>query len=325
MPNSYFPATHSLLSASALLSYAQEHYEMGRALECHLLDRGWNDTYLIRASSGNYIVRVYRTGWRSLSDILYELDMLLHLHGKDVPVSSPLAMKEGSLVSTVNTLEGPRQVVLFTFAEGERPRWPRDETYSRAYGQAVARVHSALDDFTSPHTRFGLDLDHLLENPLRTILPLLSDRPEDQAYLLDLVTVIKQRLDDLPRGELEWGACHGDFHGGNARIRRDLQVIFFDFDCCGPGWRAYDLAVFRLTRALKQEEKLWEDFLAGYLQQRTLCTLDLEAVPFFMTIRQIWRLGMHTSNAAYWGSDFLNKRYFDSNMQLLRELGEACA
>jgi len=220
MPNSYFPATHSLLSASALLSYAQEHYEMGRALECHLLDRGWNDTYLIRASSGNYIVRVYRTGWRSLSDILYELDMLLHLHGKDVPVSSPLAMKEGSLVSTVNTLEGPRQVVLFTFAEGERPRWPRDETYSRAYGQAVARVHSALDDFTSPHTRFGLDLDHLLENPLRTILPLLSDRPEDQAYLLDLVTVIKQRLDDLPRGELEWGACHGDFHGGNARIRR---------------------------------------------------------------------------------------------------------
>ncbi len=325
MPNSYFPATHSLLSASALLTYAQEHYEIGNAIECHLLDRGLNDTYLIPTSSGKYIVRVYRMGWRSLSDILYELEMLLHLRGKDVPVSSPLTMKDGSLVSTLNTLEGPRQVVLFTFAEGERPRWPRDEMYSRAYGQAVARVHNALDDFTSQHTRFRLDLDHLLESPLRTILPLLEDRPEDQAYLLHLVAVIKKRMDDLPRGELEWGACHGDFHGGNARITRDLQVIFFDFDCCGPGWRAYDIAVFRLTRALRQEEKLWEDFLAGYMQQRTLRTLDLGAVPLFMAMRQIWRLGVHTSNAPHWGYDFLNKRYFDSNMKFLRELGEAFA
>jgi Ser/Thr protein kinase RdoA (MazF antagonist) len=316
---------HSLLSASALLSYAQEYYEIGNALECHLLDRGLNDTYLIRTSSGSYIVRVYRMGWRSLSDILYELDMLLHRQNKRVPVSSPLAMKDGSMVSTVKSLEGPRQVVLFTFAAGERPRWPRDDTYSRAYGQAVAHVHNALDDFTSQHTRFRLDLDHLLESPLRTILPLLEDRPEDQTYLLHLVTVIKQRLDALPQGELEWEAYHGDFHGGNARITPDLQVIFFDFDCCGSGWRAYDLAVFHWARAVNHDEQLWEDYLTGYRQQRAIPALDLEAVSLFMAVRQIWRLGVNTSNAPHWGYDFLNKRYFESTLKLLRELADAFA
>ncbi len=32
---------------------------------------------------------------------------------------------------------------------------------------------------------------------------------------------------------------------------------------------------------------------------------------------------MHTSNAPYWGYDFLNKRYFDKNMNFLREFGDA--
>jgi len=323
MSNSYFPAIHSTLTPGALLAYTQELYHIGDAIECQLLNLGLNDTYLLRTSSGKYVLRVYRMGWRSLSDILYELDMLLHLHRKGAPVSYPLLMKNGNLFSTLKTLEGPRQVVLFTFTEGERPRWPRDETYSRAYGQGVALVHNALDDFTSSHTRFRLDLDHLLDSPLRTTLPLLEDRPEDRAYLLYIVNVIKKQLDDLPVSELEWGACHGDFHGGNARVTKDMQVVFFDFDCCGPGWRAYDIAVFRWARALNQEEKVWEDFLAGYMQHRIIRAPDLAAVPLFVAMRQIWVLGVHTSNAPHWGYDFLNRRYFDKNMQFLRELGDA--
>ncbi|HEU0003372.1 MAG TPA: phosphotransferase [Ktedonobacteraceae bacterium] len=319
MSHPYFPVSHSILSANALLTYAQERYDIGDAIECQLLNLGLNDTYFLQTSTGKYILRVYRKDWRTFSDILYELDMLLHLHRKRVPISYPLVMKDGNLFSTLNTLEGPRQVVLFPFAEGELPRWPRDETYSLAYGQGVAFVHNALDDFTTPHTRFRLDLDHLLERPLRTILPLLEDRPEDRAYLLHIVDVIKKQIADLPLGELEWGACHGDFHGGNAHITGDLQVVFFDFDCCGPGWRAYDIAVFRWARALnQQDETLWEAFLRGYRQQRTIQAVDLAAVPLFVAIRQIWLLGLHTSNAPDWGYGFLNKHYFDSNMQFLK-------
>jgi Ser/Thr protein kinase RdoA (MazF antagonist) len=320
MRNTYFPVTHSILSASALLSYVQERYEIGDAIECQFLNYGLNDTYLLRTSSSKYILRVYRMRWRSLSDILYELDMLLHLHRKSVPVSFPLLMRDGSLFSTLNALEGPRQAVLFSYAEGELPAWPGDEAYSLAYGRAVAQVHKALDDFSSQHARFHLDLDHLLDRPLRTTLPLLEGRSEDQAYLLRVVNVVKERVASLPVGELEWGACHGDFHGGNAHITKDQQVTFFDFDCCGPGWRAYDLAVFRWARALNpQDGKLWEAFLEGYMQRRTMQPVDLAAVPLFVAIRHIWLLGLHSSNAPDWGYSYLNKFYFDSTMKFLRE------
>lgn len=325
MQDTYFPATHSILSASALLAYAQERYDIGDAIECKFFNYGLNDTYLLRTSTGKYILRVYRTDWRSLSDILYELDMLLHLHRKGVPVSFPLTMRDGSLISKLNTQEGPRQVVLFTYAEGKPPPAPgsRDETYeafSLSYGRAVAQIHNALDDFSSPHIRFKLDLDHLLDRPTQTILPMLADRPEDQAYLLHVVDSLKEQVARLPVSELECGACHGDFHGGNAHITNDGQVTFFDFDCCGPGWRAYDIAVFRWSRIFnQQDEKLWEAFLEGYTQQRTLQSVDLTAVPLFVAGRQIWLMGLHTSNASDWGYSFLDDRYFDESMNILRE------
>jgi Ser/Thr protein kinase RdoA (MazF antagonist) len=100
---SYFPVTHSTLSAEALLAYAQQHYDIGKLDECLLLNPGLNDTYLLRGAGQRYILRVYRAGWRTLADILYEMDMLLHLHHKGAPVAYPLPMKDGYLVSMLNS------------------------------------------------------------------------------------------------------------------------------------------------------------------------------------------------------------------------------
>lgn len=65
MRNTYFPITHSILSTGALLSYVQERYDIGDASECKFFNLGLNDTYLLRTSTGKYILRVYRVGWRS--------------------------------------------------------------------------------------------------------------------------------------------------------------------------------------------------------------------------------------------------------------------
>jgi Ser/Thr protein kinase RdoA (MazF antagonist) len=261
-------------------------------------------------------------GWRSLSDILYELDLLLHLHRKNVPVSFPLTMRDGSLLSTLNALEGPRQAVLFTYAEGKLTPRSNDETYetySLRYGRAVAQIHNALDDFSSQHARFSLDLDHLLDRPMQTILPLLAERPEDQEYLLRVVDSLKEQVARLPVSELEWGVCHGDSHGGNAHVTEE-QLTFFDFDCCGPGWRAYDVAVFHWAGIFgHRDEKLWEAFLAGYMQHRTLKAVDIAAVPVFAAIRQIWLQGLHTANAPDWGYSMLDDTYFDESMNILRK------
>ena len=58
------------------------------------------------------------------------------------------------------------------------------------------------------------------------------------------------------------------------------------------------------------------------MQHRTLKAVDLEAVPVFVAIRQIWLWGLHTEGAPDWGYSMLNDRYFDESMKILRECVE---
>jgi Ser/Thr protein kinase RdoA (MazF antagonist) len=79
-----FPVTHSTLSQNALLTEVVPLYLGQAANNCRLLVRGMNDTYLVQSRQGQYILRVYRYGWRTPSDIQHELELLLYLHHRGV-------------------------------------------------------------------------------------------------------------------------------------------------------------------------------------------------------------------------------------------------
>src|SRR5258705_213100 len=117
----YFPVTHSTLAINALMTDVLPDYDIGIPLECRLLHLGLNDTYLVKTLDGQYILRVYREGWRSVSEILYELDVLLFLQRENHAVSVPLSRKDGSLIHPVTAPEAIRYVVLFTYAPGKEP------------------------------------------------------------------------------------------------------------------------------------------------------------------------------------------------------------
>jgi Ser/Thr protein kinase RdoA (MazF antagonist) len=318
--STYFPATYSTLSTQALLTELLPDYDIDTPVECEFLHRGLNDTYLIKTSrQAKYILRVYRLGWRSLSEILYELAVLTHLNQQNIPVSIPLARKDGNFIRTLAAPEGERYTVLFTCAPGKNFSYEETEE-AFFYGQAAARIHNAMDTFTSEHQRFALDLDHLIDLPLQAIAPRLVHRPEDWDYLQTLGCLLRQRIAAFPPDALEQGFCHGDFHGWNAKITEDKIITFFDFDCCGVGWRAYELAVFRWSARLGEKENdHWEPFLQGYQTERALNEIDLQAVPLFIGIRHIWLLGLHTGNGHHWGYDWMNDRYFDRAMKFFRQ------
>jgi Ser/Thr protein kinase RdoA (MazF antagonist) len=315
---SHFPVTHSILSTAALMADVLPDYDIGTAIECRLLDRSVNDTYFVKTTDDRYILRVYRARWRTLSEIGYELDALTHIAQRGISLSTPITRKDGRLIRTLHAPEGERQAVLFTYAKGDD--LTHAEEQSELYGHVVADIHTATDNFASPHQRFTLDGAHLLDQPLRAIQPFLAHRPEDWAYLQALADRVRERLERLQRAQLDFGFCHGDFHGGNAHIDEHNVITCFDFDCCGAGWRAYDIAVFRW--AAGREDTVWEAFLKGYRERRDLHVRDLAAVPWFVAARHIWLLGLHTGNAQDWGSGWLNDAYFDSGgmggLQFLR-------
>lgn len=317
--NSCFPVTRSTLSAKALFEEVLPDYDIGIPTECKFLNLGLNDTYIIKTTTDrNYIFRIYRLGWRTLSEILYELDVLAHLSRKHVPVSTPLPDKNGRFTRTLPAPEGTRHAVLFTYAPGKEPSF--EEAHAIHYGKAVANIHSAMHGFMSDHARFSLDLDYLIETPLKAIAPFLAHRTEDLDYLKKLGDTVHQQLALLPIEALDKGFCHGDIHSWNANMTNDGVVTFFDFDCCGPGWRAYDLAVFRWSaRHYGREHERWEPFLKGYQAERNLKDLDVNAVPLFIGIRHLWLMGVHAANADDLGFGWVKDSYFERGFKFLRD------
>lgn len=315
---------HSIFSARALAAVVLSAYPIGRVTDCRFLSLGVNDTYLVTANTDDrYILRLYRAGWRSPPEIAYELEVLRHLGMRGVAVAAPLACRTGRLIQTIAAPEGPRYAVLFAYAPGQAPSYrERPDQAAFRYGCAVARIHAATDDFRSTQPRFRLDLAHLLEEPLAALgrLPVL--RPTDRSRLKELTEQIRAALAQLPLNGLEQGFCHGDCHGGNAHTGATEELTFFDFDCCGPGWRAYDLAVFRWSSCLHskaKEQTLWPPFLSGYLSVRTLAPADLRAVPLFVGARQIWLMGLHAGGAPVWGYGSLDDAYFARALTFLEE------
>jgi len=76
-----------------------------------------------------------------------------------------------------------------------------------------------------------------------------------------------------------------------------FPVTLFDFDCCGVGWRAYDLAVFRwAARLRKMEAEQWPAFLRGCRETRTIREIDIQPIPYFVALRHVRLMSMHAAS-----------------------------
>ncbi|MFC4424900.1 phosphotransferase enzyme family protein [Deinococcus navajonensis] len=310
------PAAFSILDPVALATYLQEHYALEAPISCELLSFGVNDTYLLRTATEPMVYRLYRPGWRTAADVAWEIALLAHLQEQGVDVSVALPDQAGTHQHWLEVAEGPRLGALFTFAPGVTPRWAEAKS-AQSFGASVAALHDGMDSFEDPGGRFRLDLEHLIDSPLATVLPLLTGRPDDAAYLADLGARARERLNELALQGLSEGICHGDLHGGNVHVG-DRGWTHFDFDCGGVGWRAYDIAVFWWSQSLgKAPANLWNDFLNGYGRDR-LTSADHEALPWFVVARTLWLLGLHAGLRPRVGSASSGDHYWQHVLDFLR-------
>lgn len=319
---SFFPVSSSQLSTEAIVSDVLPHYGFGEKSICEFFSGGFNHTYRITNEDGVfYFLRAYRKNWRNLEDIEYELDVLNHLDKKKFPAAHPLLNQKGAYYYKVNAPEGIRYIAIFTLAPGSEISYKTNpEQVAEGYGHAVATMHNAVDDFQSPHPRFQLDLDYFTRQPLRYIEPFLVDRESDWKFVTNFTRKLRQQLMELPAEKLELGFCHGDLQGYHASVSPDGTLTFYDFDCGGFGFRAYDLAVFLWCCRLEDAvETRWNPFINAYRQTRAINDLDVRAVPLFVCARYLWHIGVHTQNAYDWGLDFLNPEYFEDHLQRLQK------
>lgn len=315
--NDFFPVSQSVFSTTALKAYVTNHYSLGSMADCRFLTSGLNHTYLLETKGAQkYIFRIYRVNWRTLEDIHCELEALLMMSKNGASVSTPIADTLGDFVQVFNAPEGKRYGVLFTYAPG-KPKFD-DESQAILYGKHAARVHHASHLFQSKHKRFALDLEYLITLPVASINSYLQKRPENVAYLKSLSNKLLSKLELLPLEKLEKGYCHGDFTFSNAHITDEGELTFIDFDFSGFGWRAYDLAVYKLALYFDDKTTFWPFFLEAYQSVRPLSELDISAIPLFVMVRQMWAIGLHTSIAHQWGEGYL-EGFVNKELERLRK------
>ena len=297
MSQASIPVIHSIPSGEALIASVLTNYPIPKPHSCHLYKRGFNDTYLVETEQERYILRVYRRGWRTKEEIDFELELLAFLHDRNQPVAYPIGREDCSFTTEVATPEGKRYAALFSYAPGRAVNEKLDGRQSQHLGEVLAIIHQILDNFNSSFSRPHLNNEYLLDRSMQAIAPLYKHRNNDINYLQKQIEQIKQQLEalELPNSAPAYGICVGDVHSGNAHFDEQNQATLFDFDQCGYGWRAFDIAKFmHIAITWKVDITVRNLFLEGYQAVRQLNAAELDSIPLFIKTAHIWVMGLGT-------------------------------
>jgi Ser/Thr protein kinase RdoA (MazF antagonist) len=316
---------HSVPSAAGIAALVTATYDLAPITECRLLQRGFNDSYVVRIETGErFILRlsISRHRLRAEADVAAETAFLTYLDAANVPVATAVPTKDGHLFTTSILPDGPRPTVLFHHAEGRAPDLdaPAD---ARAQAITLAQLHLAADSYPGRQDgRHRLYLDQLLHRPAQAIqaLDLGASRARDDLATLEMLLAdAVGRLDaDLTRTR-----CHGDVHSLNARIAEAGshagKAVFFDFDEGGFGYLAYDLAVHLWAQVSfgRRRHHMWHAFDAGYRSIRPLEPADEAAIPVFAAIRHIWLIGEWAAGTPRFGTEYMPTQWLENQLTFL--------
>ena len=305
----------SFVASDALASVIAKEYDLGGDVSCKLFSKlvrtQDNDHYLVTANGSSYVARVYQCGEpldRTESDYQFELAWLTFLKDKNMPVSYPIARKDGGFLGSVVAPEGLRYYALFTIAKGEAMSLNNMEQLFQ-YGIKMAQIHEVSNQFETEHKRFSMDLDYLLDDSIMRIQQSWGDdRAEELEILLTSAAEARIELEELlspDMGGNAWGVIGGDWHQGSVFFDGN-DPTFFNFDLCGHGWRAYDIATFLSNSALvRSDTDLAEAFFAGYYSVRQLAAEEHAAISPFLTVRRIWVMGTFAREDGIAGHTFI--------------------
>ncbi len=308
----------SFVAADTIAEIVGDEYDIGPLRSCKLFSKMLrtqdNDHYLVKNRAGEQkVIRVYQLGrhlQRSRSDYEFELDWLRFLYQRGLPVSYPIPRRDGALLGSIPAPEGERYYAMYSFARG-KPMSLTNEEQLYQCGVEMARIHLVSNEFQTSSARQPMDLAFLVDSPLERMRRFWDS---DQDYNLDLILTsaaeAKEEIEALLRNEEHtedsWGPIGGDFHSANTHFDEEGQLTFFNFDLCGPGWRAYDIAVFLLnTNLTHSDTSMSEAFFAGYYSQRQLSKNEHAAVAPFMTLRRVWLTAAFTMNEGLAGHTFI--------------------
>jgi Ser/Thr protein kinase RdoA (MazF antagonist) len=266
-----------------------------------------------------FVLRIHAPGEHSTKAIHEELQWLLAIQRDTfLIVPAPVPARDGSLVQEVLAPgeATPWQCVLFHWVSGDF----RDESLTKQdlqrVGMFMAQLHCHADQYVSqanPPARRAhfCDVDAWTK-PLPNAAAHFS--PDELAVFATAAQRVRTAVRELGEGREVFGFIHADLHQWNYLFHGE-EVRAIDFDDCGWGYYAYDIAV----TLSYLETTLQEAFLAGYRRVRPLPRSYAEYRDVFLMARILymvpWILGWPRSTRRSWGT-----RYLQQAVERLRRL-----
>jgi Ser/Thr protein kinase RdoA (MazF antagonist) len=200
-----------------------------------LLQHEDNAVYLVVAGSGQRLVlRVAATSGCSEAELRAEATWLTALRQGGLPVPEPVCAADGAAIVLVDGAP----CVLLRWLPGRA--WPRTGVSASQLalaGDLAARLHCHAERFWPPagFVRPVWDWPEILGQ--------LDGRlaGDDRRLVEDVGARLAGVLRRAGRERDAFGLIHSDLHRGNLLYHRG-RVAGIDFDDCGWGWFAYDLA-----------------------------------------------------------------------------------
>ena len=315
---------HSVFDGKYLIENILKKYLGCKIISCKLYKAGLNDTYLVEAELEQYILRVYRREWRNKQEIDFEFELLDFLQKNHQPVASPISLVNGVFTTEVGAPEGVRYAAVFRYAPGKAVNENINSIQSYKLGELLAKIHTVTNNFQSSFNRPELDGHYLLNWSIKNIKDLCNVVKIDVNDLEQEIEKIKQQLEkvELSLSSPEYGICMGDLHFGNAHFTADNQPTLFDFDQCGYGWHAFDIAKCLHSAIRKNiDEEVRLKFIEGYETVRKLSQTEILAIPIFIKAAHIWVMGIAASAAKdVLGYGSFDQKWLNTKLDILRTL-----
>lgn len=264
-----------------------------------------NDVFRIETDHRNYALKIYGSGRFTADEVRWEQQLAHELAHANVPVAAAVALTSGDSIGTLEAPEGQRPFALNEWVPGRKPQPPWSDSLYRSLGASLARLHAAADSFTSNYPRHSARRG---DEPAQ-VMAALRGNTDRKRLVQRSATAAHNELERLASQGLRWGIRHGDPTLDNIHVDGGGAVFLYDLDLAGPGWQVEDL-----TGALSTE--FADPFLEGYLSERPLADVDLEALAWLRILSHIDHLKFHlVDKPAAMGSSTLYEGWVDRGFE----------
>ncbi|MCB0685572.1 MAG: phosphotransferase [Saprospiraceae bacterium] len=307
---SNFPVIASILSEKNLGDFVKDRYNLNEKFQCKLHRTGVNHTYFISSQNNKYVIRVYCYGWRTKTEIQEELRLLQLLKENNLSVSFPISDKEDNLIQEINAPEGLRNMVLFSFAEGEKMRFMDNETCF-GVGALMARFHNITFNKSIKRTNYNSILP--LNKSYELLTRFFSEELTEMKYLKKLGFEIAKTFQEMEQSEFQKGIVHLDIWYDNVSVKNKEEITIFDFDNCGNGFLILDVGYFLMQLFhIEIDKEIYESkvesFLSGYRKIRDLTEKEIRLIPEAGASIFVFYLGVQ-AHRFDWSNIFLTENY----------------